>query len=200
MNLSELAITILRLEKKSISKVRFAKTIYFVHKELIRLGKATSKDIYYIRMPLGPVPDGFMKLELMNPVIQVVKEFTGLAYNTSQYSLQKKLFKRVGDTSLDADIKAILERLEPFTTSELVELSHLDESWKQNVNGITYAITPEDLKHKLPSRKKLRNLSNEADDQLLQASLVKGMIADIVSESTDLEHPADDKQDTTGDI
>lgn len=200
MNLSELAITILRLEKKSISKVRFAKTIYFVHKELIRLGKATAKDISYIRMPLGPVPDGFMKLELMNPVIQVVKVFTGLAYNTSQYSLQKKLFKKTGDTSLDIYIKAILEKIEPFTTSELVELSHIDESWKNNVNGVTYSITAKDLQHKLPSRKKLSSLSSEADDQLLQASLVKGMIEDIVSESTDLEHPTDDKQGTTRDI
>ena len=200
MNLSRLAIAILRLEKKSISKVRFAKTIYFVHKELIRLGKATSSDIYYIRMPLGPVPDGFMKLELSNPVIQVVKVFTGLAYNTSQYSLRKKFFKRPGDTSLDDDIKKILEKLEPFTTSELVELSHLDESWKHNVNGVTYSIAAEDLKYELPFRKRLSSLSSEADDQLLQASLVKGMIQDIVSESTDLEHPTDDKQRTTRDI
>lgn len=197
MNLSELAITILRLESKPISKVRFAKTIYFVHKELIRRGKAVSSDINYIRMPLGPVPDGFMKLESFNPVIQVVRVFTGLAYNTSQYSLQKKFFKRACDISLDADIKEVLKRLEPFTTSELVELSHLDESWKQNVNGVTYSITLEDMEHKLPSRRKSNNHSEEADDQLLQASLVRGMIEDIVSESTDLEHPTDEKQNTT---
>lgn len=200
MNLSRLATTILRLEKEPISKVRFAKTIYFVHKELIRIGKAKPSEIEYMRMPLGPVPFGFMTLEQDNPMISISKVFTGLAYNASQYSLQKKrLFQKNIFTEFDNEIREILNRLRIMSTSELVELSHKDTSWKNNVNGMVYTISEEDMATKLPSYRKASIGTSDTDNQLLQASLVKGMIKDIVDESTDLEHP-DHDSNTTGNI
>lgn len=197
MNLSDLAIAILRLEDKPISKVRFAKTIYFVHKELIRLGKSSPVDIEYIRMPLGPVPFGFMTLSIDNPEILVEKIFTGLAYNTSQYTLRKKkVFRKSINNELDGDIASVLGNLRPMTTAELVELSHDDKSWKDNVNGHVYTISKDDLKKEIPHRRSVSGRSGESDDQRLQASLVQGMIDDIVSESTDLEHPTNDPAKT----
>jgi len=196
MNLSDLATTILRIEQLPISKVRFAKTIYFVHKELIRLKLSTNLEIEYIRMPLGPVPFGFMELAANNPLIVVTKLFTGLAYNTSQYSLRKRRLSVGNKSNLDLAVKNALDKLRIMTTSELVELSHKDPSWINNANGRLFSISNKDLDNSLPFRFKSSNASSEEDDQLLQASLVQGMIHDIVNESTDLEHPADDGSTT----
>lgn len=56
MNLYQLSKTILLLNKAPINKVRFARVIYFVHKELIRKKFMSAEDIAYIRSPLGLSP------------------------------------------------------------------------------------------------------------------------------------------------
>ena len=190
MTLYDLAKIILLLEKEPITKVRFAKTIYFVHKELINRGFCSVTEIQYVRMPLGPVPSGFMTLTVEYPDI-ISKAFsTGLPYNSTVYSTppnKKRLLFNRKPNPLEKVIGEILDTLRSVTTSSLIEISHRDPSWISNSNGYTYTISEADLKNPLP-QKGIHTRSGD-DNQLIQASLVRGMIDDIVSESTDLEYP-----------
>lgn len=194
MNFHELAITILLLNHGPISKVRFARTIYFVHKELIRKGIMKSEDIAYIRSPLGPVPEGFMRLAIDIPSIISQKISSSLlSYESEEYAMNDLVDKLPEQhREVAAVIEKVLDMLKLRTTPELVEASH-DPSWRLHRNGARYFISAADLRNIFPFpqiriRIKIkRPASNEIG--ALQATLVRGMISDIVKESTDLEYP-----------
>lgn len=190
MDLYHLSKVILSIKANGISKVRFAKIIYFVHKELIRINALTANDIKYIRMPLGPVPDGFMTLTVEHDDIIKKSSPSGLSYNSETYMLKRKFaLLPKPKNELYVDIKKILLALDEVSTSDLIESSHHEPSWINHSNGQIFSITSKDLKNGLPVTKIGSNAFLE--NQKIQASLVKGMIEDIVNESTDLEYPTD---------
>lgn len=184
--LVKLAEQILLSENSGISKVRFAKTIYFVHKGLVQQGLSEPKALCYIRMPLGPVPVDFMELETMGS-IEAETASTGLSYDAKIYRLSRKV---ESDDSIAPAIAKILMALRQTSTSQLVEISHKDPSWLNNVNGTRYYISVEDLKNALPGRTRKATIDSALDEQHLQAQLIKGMLDDIVEESTSLEYPS----------
>lgn len=190
MYLKRLSKIILAVEKDGLSKVRFAKTIYFVHKELIRRGLSEPNDISYIRMPLGPVPVGFMELADLCKDINITRLPMGLSYDMNVYTLNRLSRITVKRDVLFASVQKILERLKPFSTSKLVEVSHEEPSWKNHTNSEHFTISQKDMDKTLPRKTKTNALNNEGyEDVSLQASLVDGMIDDIVEESTALEFP-----------
>ena len=187
MNMERLARNILALERGyTLSKVRFAKTIYFVHKELIRNKLLAKESIQYIRMPLGPVPLGFMELTDICPDITSFKQKTGLAYEAENFTT------KVGFDGTEQEktvILGTLSTLSRFQTSSLVDASHKDPSWINHENSDRYFITDADMKNDLRVLEKLFvDTANDEEDKM-QASLVRGMLKDIVSESTKLEYP-----------
>ena len=187
MDLYTLAKNILVINSKGISKVRFAKTIYFAYKDMVSNDLCDIDDIQFIRMPLGPVPEGFMTLAVEHPDIMTRYESSeGLPYNSRIYFVDTDPHTNIPD-DIENSLRITLERVGRLKTSELVEISHKDPSWIAHVNGEHYSIVPNDLKDKLPNKQLLARL--DSDDHLLQASLVKGMLDDIVKESTDLEYP-----------
>lgn len=181
-----LAKDVLLHETNGISKVRFAKILYFIHKELIRVGEVASDELSFIRMPLGPVPYGFMDLGLSKHIDVLIADKAALSYNTQIYKLKKA--EKVKPSEYYPVVERVLNALHAFNTSQLVEISHLDPSWVKAKNGDDYYITKEDLSNNLP-KNNAPKLSKELDAQRLQASLVSGMIDDIVEESTSLEYP-----------
>jgi hypothetical protein len=143
-------------------------------------------------MPLGPVPFGFMNLTEYCPDIVSNTVPSGLSYNSIEYSIKQRLFERKSkNNSLYQAVDIILSALRNVKTSELVEISHKEPSWVNNPNGTVFNISDKDLANPIPAHSKVARL--DTDDQLIQASLVKGMIDDIVSESTDLEYSDNDE-------
>ena len=183
--LKRLAINILLRSKKSIPKVRFAKVIYFVFKYAVSHDDNKFDDLEFVRMPLGPVPVGFMDLS-RDSEFGVEEKTTGLMYNRQSYYLADDSNHLIQNYSFDMD--KLVEQIGNFHTSELVELSHKDISWKTHSNGQEYFITKEDVKTLLPKKNRI-SLSSEVDDQLVQARLVAGMENDAVEDSTFLEYP-----------
>ncbi len=192
--LKQIARAILFNKPNGISKVKFAKTIYFTHKGLIKGGKAEKDELYYIRMPLGPVPVDFMKL-INEENIEVSRSNVGLTYDQEIFHLSAEGQKKPINSSLPIkEIKSILEDLGDIPTSRLVEDSHKEPSWMKHKNGDEYCISDEDLARPLPKNKFINRLlgkeiSQATDDQRLQARLLDGMIDDIVNETTALEYP-----------
>ncbi len=185
VQMTDLARNILALGKVPLTKVRFAKTIYFVHKELIRNNLANKSDIQYIRMPLGPVPEGFMQLTEANPEITCQKvRNPQLAYEAVEYSTQSEYR---GAEEAKTVILGTLKTLRKFNTSNLVDTSHQDPSWQLHKNGDVYFIGEDDMARDLSILERMKNSGNE--NNRMQASLVNGMIDDIVAESTALEFP-----------
>ena len=185
--MERLAKNILALEENhQLSKVRFAKTIYFVHKELIRNNLLDRKSFQYIRMPLGPVPAGFMEITLSCPEITSEKENTGLAYATEKFTTTAVFDGTEKERQV---ISGTLNTLRKFQTSNLVDTSHRDPSWINHKNSEQYYISEDDMENNLSI---LEQFSTSAIDEKdnMQASLVRGMMNDIVSESTKLEYPA----------
>ncbi len=204
MTLYELARTILLLNRHPISKVRFARTIYFTHKELVRKKFMKIEDIAYIRSPLGPIPDGFLSLRDYAEITIKHNPSAGLSYAAEEYTINPDARSDEETSTLEQyrDILAAIERtltaLQPYTTPQLVDISHYEPSWLEHSNGEIYHLSTADLKETFPfspfSPKQLkirlvRPNNNKAG--ALQATLLKGMIADIVKESTDLEYPDD---------
>lgn len=200
MNLSQLASLVLALYEKPINKVRFAKAIYFCHKELIRKQLMSSQDIAYLRLPLGPVPEGFLLLPSSLPYILVHHlPSEKLSYNTEGYSLsldniKDLLQERTAESQI---IHQTLSFFDQYSTPGIVEASH-DPSWQKHRNGDTYHISTSDLKNPFPFPPKFQikiqikrpaSSTNSNELGLLQANLVRGMLQDIVQESTDLEYP-----------
>lgn len=172
---------ILFSEPTGISKVRLAKLIYLVHKGLVQKELQKRTSLAFIRMPLGPVPDGFSSLNISHGII-IKKESIGLTYNRQTYLLNKPIDKP------NQVVLKIVNNLKGTTTSELVEYTHLEPSWINNPNGSVYFIDTADINRKLPI-KNWTSLNQEIDDQKLQGLLINGMINEIVDESTALEYP-----------
>lgn len=183
--LKQLAINILLRSETSLSKVRFAKVIYFVFKYAVASDNNAPSDLRFARMPLGPVPVGFMELN-SDPEFKIEETSTGLMYNRQNYYLTDKS-SHVSD-NFNFNLDDLITKIEHFSTSELVELSHQDSSWINHRNGEEYFINPDDLKKLLPRKSKPIS-SSEIDDQLVQARLVVGMEDDAVADSTFIEYP-----------
>lgn len=179
-----LAKDILFQSHSAISKVRFAKMIYFAYKHLVKLNIYSSEDLAFIRMPLGPVPVGFMDLSTSSDFL-VKTSALGLMYNRESYELKdrEKYLCAIDEKILNEFVL----KLHSFSTSKLVELSHEDYSWKNHSNGQEYFLTKKDLETTLPRTSILVN--EDIDNQLIQARLVHGMEDDAVVDSTNLEYP-----------
>lgn len=187
--LYQLAKVILLIEKDGLSKVRFAKTIYFVHKELARLGVMERGELEYIRMPLGPVPNGFMRLADDHTDIKTIVKHTGLLYDALTYKMAwPSHFIAKRSNPLYLKIEEILSRLHNISTSSLVEISHKEPSWIRHKNGDVYSIALVDMTRPFPVS---GGKTDVDENQRMQASLVKGMLEEIVEESTALEYPTD---------
>lgn len=205
MNLPELARTILLVNQRPISKVRLARIIYFVHKELIRKKLMKTEDIAYIRSPLGPTPVGYAHLarDVRDLIIQ--KNISSqLSYTSEEFAINFSDARREEESSALEQYRDVLKAVSRvlkmtnlYATPELVELSHREPSWQGHSNGETYHISPADLKITFPVSANIRvyirptPLSNKSG--VMQANLLRGMITDIVKESTDLEYPDDPK-------
>lgn len=183
--LNTLALDVLMQEKNGIGKVRFAKVLYFVHKGLVQEGMVSKDDLKFIRMPLGPVPVGFMELDKSSDINITISEHLTLTYNMQIYKL-KNMHQKMSDYG--SIVEKIVKSLRFLQTSELVEISHHEPSWQMHKNGEEYCLTDEDLKKTLPIPKKIK-MSPKTEEQRLQARLVEGMIDEIVEESTSLEYP-----------
>lgn len=218
MRLHELASLILAIEHRPVRRVRFAKAIYFAHKALVNQKLMLISDITYIRLPLGPVPDGFLTLALDYPnLISEKTDVIGhLSYESEFFSVHPNpdTFIAEFDPKITAIVRQILTLLDAFLTPELVKHSQ-DPSWLTHFNGEHYELTPLDLKNtfpilpkaqrlfqktakitiKLPSKLRLQLKippnSTPTEIGTLQANLLRGMLKDIVKESTDLEYPDD---------
>lgn len=182
--LNTLAKDILASSQTPITKVRFAKIIYFVYKSLILNKVVDNQQIAFIRMPLGPVADGFMDL-FKDGDIEITTDDIGLLYNREKYSLKNK----GAYSSKNSQISKILSQLDNVSTSKLVSVSHMEPSWINNPNGHKYYIGPKDLELSLPLSKENILLDEAMDNQLIQSKLVSGMIDEIVLDSSALEHP-----------
>lgn len=198
MNLYELARTILSINKAPINRARFARVIYFVHKELIRKKFMSPEDITYIRSPLGPIPEGLLRLALEHPNI-ITHPSLGPSFAAEEYTINLTDTDEAEETAMLEQYREVLKATErtlkalsPYTTPELVEASHSDPSWINNFNGTHFFITPADLRNPFPFtaiRIKIRVKPAPSELGALQANLLRGMMQDIVKESTDLEYP-----------
>ncbi|OGJ39254.1 MAG: hypothetical protein A3A82_00430 [Candidatus Pacebacteria bacterium RIFCSPLOWO2_01_FULL_47_12] len=185
--LNTLAKEILALLPRSISKVKFAKVIYFCFKDLVVTNYQDTNKIAFIRMPLGPVPDGFMDLEVDKEII-ITQESVGLTYDRQNYALAPNTIINLPEYS--QRLKTFVSELDNLATSTLVTISHKEPSWLSLPNGQSYYISLEDLKLPLPQQhRNTTNLSDQLDQQLLQARLINGMKLEIVQDNTALEYP-----------
>lgn len=199
MNLYQLSKTILLLSKTPINKVRFARVVYFVHKELIRKKFMSPEDIAYIRSPLGPVPDGLLRLTREHPNIIASPASDHPSFAAEEYTLKLTDAEEAEETSMLEQYREVLKAVEHtlkalslHTTPDLVAASHADPSWINNFNGTRFFITSADLKNPFPFtaiRIKIRVKPAPTELGALQANLLRGMMQDIVKESTDLEYP-----------
>ena len=182
-----LAYWVLAVNPKGLSKVRFAKTLYFSHKSLVMKNLAAVNDLAFIRMPLGPVPVGFKELGATAGIdIQTLS--VGLSYNKEQYFLDLQIRKSIAKDERLRIIDILTKNLQNFSTSQLVEVSHKENSWRTHSNGQEYYIDNVDLRKLIPSDPE-EQLSQQEDIQKLQARLIEGMLEDIVAETTALEYP-----------
>lgn len=184
--LATLAQAILAGSPKGVSKVRFAKLIYLLHKSLVQSGKERPDRLEFQRLPLGPVPVGFFQLAktLAANDISIQTTSYGLSYDAEIYRLKSGARASV----YTAEVEHLLRLTERRATSDLVNYTHKEPSWLSNPNGATYYLSPADLKRKL--RFAPATDETQADEiQDMQASLVRGMIEDMVQESSSLEYP-----------
>lgn len=199
MNLYQISRAILSLSPTPIGKIRFTRVIYFVHKELVRKGFMRLDDITYLRSPLGPVPDGLAQLAHDYAEIMLQKSPTKqLSYADEEFFLQSNNSDEDETAFLEQyrDVLKVIDQtlraLSMHRTPELIEASH-DPSWQENRNGSIYTITKNDLKNTFPFAKTLKLRFhvkiNPNEVGQIQANLLKGMLNDIVRESTDLEYP-----------
>lgn len=208
MNQHDLARIILLLIGRPVSKIRLARLIYFTHKDLIRKKLLSPSDILYIRSPLGPIPDGYTTLTLeSDDIIAQRNTSSNLSCASEDYAISERALEAEA-TLLEqyrdmlAVIESTLKILQPYKTPELIEITHREPSWLAHRNGEIYQISPQDLKLTFPEQKplhikinfipiKTKPKSPENKLGAMQAHLLRGMIADIVKESTDLEYPDD---------
>lgn len=175
---------ILAVSNKPIPKVRLAKMVYFSFKELVLEGYYQPDDLAFIRMPLGPVPLDFYDILMTDGDIKITTTNVGLSYNRQNYSLNPGVSVKSPYLPL---LSRIVNQLDQYPTSSLVEISHNDPSWLDNNNGDPYYVSKSDLKH-FKGIKAAKH-SDEIDDQLIQSKLVKGMKEEIIKDSSALEFP-----------
>lgn len=184
-----LAKQILQVVPDGLSKVRFAKILYFTHKGLVLKRLSSVKDMEFIRMPLGPVPVGFMELSEDRDIV-IVQSPSSLVYDKELYTFRGSGSCFVNNVALE--IQKIVNGLNNLTTSELVKIAHQEPSWIRHKNGDEYFLEDDDLKISLPTRRKAE-ISSDIDEQHLQARLIEGMLDEIIDESTSLEYPNSNK-------
>lgn len=182
--LKQLVFNVLKESNLDIPKVRLAKMTYFTYKYLVSINKYKLDQLKFIRMPLGPVPVGFMDLA-KDDIFSVRESTTGLIYNRQLFSLKNK---NISSLEYNFDLSRFIKKLENYPTNKLVELSHQDISWKNHNNGDEYFITDNDVAKSTPNRRK-KVIKTKIDDQLIQANLVEGMKNDAIEDSTYLEYP-----------
>lgn len=205
MTLYEISRSILLLNHAPISKIRLARMVYFVHKDLVRKKLMQIDEIAYIRSPLGPIPEGFLDLPKEHPGITSQRNpDANLSYANEEYTVPS------GDAETESTnleqyrdvlsaIERVLKALRGIPTPELIRASHRDPSWIAHDNGDIYNITAADLKNTFPFstlpaiRIKVHFSRSTPEIGAIQANLLRGMISDIVKESTDLEYPDDPK-------
>jgi hypothetical protein len=189
--LSRLAKEVLFNTPGGLTKVRFAKILYFVHKGLVNKNLSSFDDLKFIRMPLGPVPVGFKDL-VEDEDIQVtdVKK-TPLSYDMQLYMLIRS-GHYLNDNASEV-VRSVVDNLKQLPTSYLVEEAHKDPSWINHVNGDEYFIGQDDLNLGLPSGRANTPQDPSEDAFRLQAKLVEGMLDEIVEENTSLEYPENHK-------
>lgn len=212
MDLYSLARTILLVNRRPISKIRLGRVIYFTHKELIRKKLMHFEDIAYFRSPLGPTPDGLANLAQTQHIVSQRNQSSNLSYTNEEFTLgehpeqEEQMLEQYQDVL--KSIERTLTALSNYSTPELVEASHHEPSWQAHLNGQSYFITPADLKVTFPFLSSLRPLRIKIrfhakplpnKSGIMQANLLRGMIRDIVKESTDLEYPNEEgnKEDDT---
>jgi hypothetical protein len=182
--LNQLCRRVLSETPEGISKVRFAKVLYFTHKSLVQQDLSSVEQMEFIRMPLGPVPVGFMDLSDTRITVEETHK-PELSYDKQVYKLSIEL--KLND-SIQHSLRTSLKVLTNFQTSDLVEISHEEPSWKSHHNGQQYYLNVEDLKISFPTLG-ASQLTSDMDRQRLQAHLVEGMLDEIVADSTSLEYP-----------
>lgn len=192
MTLQHLTQLILSLNQAPLTHIRLTKAIYFVHKELVRKKLMQLSDISYIRLPLGPTPQGFPEI-IAHPDITIEHRPSNLLYETKLYRLQQSTPPADLPSSTVNIVQKLLKLLETYPTLELVRASQ-DPSWSAHLNGEIYQLTPADLKNTFPLtpfRLKIHIKTSAHLNEIgaLQATLLRGMLNDIVKESTDLEYP-----------
>jgi len=199
MNLEQLTELVLELNEAPLTRIRLTKAIYFVHKELARKKLMKLEDITYIRLPLGPAPDKLPEIILNHPDIIIQDAPTNLLYENKIYSLEKQGTTEGIRAEVASTVQKTLKLLQSCRTPELVQASQ-DPSWTTHANGEKYHITPADLKNQFPNtglRLKIHIKPPANEIGALQATLLRGMLADIVKESTDLEYPNAEAQNKT---
>lgn len=190
MKLKQLTELVLSLNETPLTRIRLTKAIYFVHKELIRKKLMGTQDITYVRLPLGPAPIGLPEIILDNPNIIIQDIPSNLLYENQTYTINKPIIN--AKPEVISVTKKTLKLLQAYRTAELVHASQ-DPSWLAHSNGTEYHLTTADLKNPFPNaqiRFKIHikaTPNNEGGE--LQATLLRGMLTDIVKESTDLEYP-----------
>lgn len=182
--LRKLSLQILSCAPDGVSKVKFAKIIYFTFKEMVKNTDAKKNELAFIRMPLGPVPKGFYNLGAEHDISIRNKASGYLIYNTEIYSSKSKDFS---GKKISPNIQKVITSLLRQSTSKLVEASHKDYSWKNHSNGDEYFIENRDLINTYPKRRVA--IDDEIDQQKLQAKLMEGMLEEIVDGTTSLEYP-----------
>lgn len=185
--LINLAKQILAFTPEGITKVRFAKVLYFAHKGLVAHSRVGIKEMKFIRMPLGPVPVGFKNLSTYKDIVMTEKK-NSLLYNMEIFNLNRQAHDEYFGEEMTQNISEIYKKIVLFPTSELVEISHKDPSWRSHKNGEEYFIQEEDLKLGLLFNPVIKVVA-DTEEQKLQAKLVEGMLDEIVDESTLLEYP-----------
>lgn len=190
MNLKQLTELVLSLSETPLTRIRLTKAIYFVHKELVRKKLMQIQDIAYVRLPLGPAPIGLPEIILNDTNIAVRDIPSSLLYENRAYTINEPINN--AKPEIVNTVKKTLTLLQGYRTAELVHASQ-DPSWLTHINGTEYHLTTADLKNPFPNaqiRFKIHikaTPNNEGGE--LQATLLRGMLADIVKESTDLEYP-----------
>lgn len=180
-----LAKEILKIVPDGLSKVRFAKVLYFTHKGLVQNNLVAPGDMEFIRMPLGPVPVGFRELAEDRDIRVTEVQTNPLVFDKQLYTLTRSgiYFSEVKQREIDR----IVGKLIKLTTNQLVEIAHQEPSWIGHKNGDEYILEEADLALPLPIGV-THEVDLELENQHLQAKLVEGMLDEIVEESTSLEY------------
>lgn len=191
MDLTKITRIILIANEEPISIVRLPRVIYFIHKYLIKLKVMKAEDIKYTRRPLGPAPKELSKILANHKYFKVEDFDSPLSYNKHSYSIVKVRsflpYRKPKDDHELPIINELITKLRTISTSSLVDLAQSEPSWLGHSNGEEYYITDLDLESNSLEKLKINWTGESAN--LLQAKLIRGMLEDIVKESTDLEYP-----------